>query len=1287
MNRLLCFLLLWLSSLVDQSQSSSYLLQRLKSSNLAFFKRCSNQCQKTIPTSTKIIPFIGIRDENMIDLRGGSNVNSDGDDDDTKEVSVVVLGNTQTTHKSSKSHSKSLHQRSLTQTPKRTKKRRSHRNAKLVGQSHVKPSVPSSNQDNGDAAKSLGKKTPILRLSSSSSVSTGATSNYRSNTKGRGTKDHNKIQEPLPKRKKKSKGNRTQTIGGTIRTTSMVDDTSPASSSAGKGTRTLTRHKKKKKKSARSQNLLDEDDACDKELKPIHANSSDNGKKKTKKKKKKKLSTTTSKTRQKDILQHEMDDKNSFLDEGNTENNEIVVPLNTEMTKPGVNEPTLKQKMKKKTKKRKRKSSGVSTKAVDTSSRNEKEDVDRDGHDVDVSIQVQNVTETFVNITDDSVSNQLEDGDGGDIQSMVESHVAEQDRESEIDTKEQKEKSSPGLILKDAAVVLEAELALRIEENERRAMASVRNEEQITIEDSRQDEEEVGGETDAETDASIEVDAIKTVITIEDSKQDEEEDGRETDAETDASIEVDMKTVDNESNVVAIDNVLDDQLDETESQESIHPVNQESEVLLHDNLESKGVSDTKEYATYKTSVEEKDSVSSSNEVEQEVHKSKEDELHSRVSEAIFILEEVTVHENETEKRDVPQVDSSLDVEEFKTCADDEKEEPIISINMKESMILETTLDDENEDDSSLKSFEDGDADEVLDKSQTSDDDSDVETKPYSRQISDSKTELSSLVGEHEQSEKDQSVRSDESTICLSDTNNADEERASSDGDSSKTGEGCTDENQKYSDDLNVNSTVDYDSLKDATDSEELEEDAERRNDINEEDDTSDDDHSDDDKFQYESRKVVEDVSATPIDSGNDNDNDEASNDSNSQQESRSDFHDEIRASGTGLSDASDRLKIESTREETFEKTVTEVDTSEITVSVITWNLAELSPSDDEASFMKKFRTSNGKGSDLVLFGCQETENTKPRRNEGSRSREIRRILIHMLGKKYVPIAIHSLGGVQMALFCKKSLLCDLEHVSLADVACGIGNVFHNKGGIGAFVQLRARNPDESLNARDRAKSVKMLLVVCHLAAHVKKVDARNADYWRIISELEAKAPPSFLRPSTDPTLNGGEHLLNAMDHVVFAGDLNYRIDLPREEVEKMILEMESSGNDDEKVYSSQNRLKLLRHDQLLKTISQGSAFKDMVEGEITFAPTFKYDKGTKTYDSSHKLRIPAWTDRILFRPFGVRLQEYNCVPEAIHSDHRPVYATLLMKLEGRHVEQSTGNTKKKRKRTTKSKKQ
>ena len=160
--------------------------------------------------------------------------------------------------------------------------------------------------------------------------------------------------------------------------------------------------------------------------------------------------------------------------------------------------------------------------------------------------------------------------------------------------------------------------------------------------------------------------------------------------------------------------------------------------------------------------------------------------------------------------------------------------------------------------------------------------------------------------------------------------------------------------------------------------------------------------------------------------------------------------------------------------------------SQITCSVITWNLAESSPSEDEAAFIRKFRGTKGSGSDFVVFGAQETENTKPRRSEGSRSVEIRRLLIKMLGKKYVPLALHSLGGVQFALFCKRSIVGDLEHVSIADVACGIGNVFHNKGAIGAFVQMKARNGNATDDCKKRAKSVKMLLVSCHLVSmHAK----------------------------------------------------------------------------------------------------------------------------------------------------------------------------------------------------------
>ena len=119
----------------------------------------------------------------------------------------------------------------------------------------------------------------------------------------------------------------------------------------------------------------------------------------------------------------------------------------------------------------------------------------------------------------------------------------------------------------------------------------------------------------------------------------------------------------------------------------------------------------------------------------------------------------------------------------------------------------------------------------------------------------------------------------------------------------------------------------------------------------------------------------------------------------------------------------------------------EDDPSDIRVSVVTWNLAEESPSEEDAAFIRKFRKAK---SDLVLISGQECENIKPRRTEGRRSRELRRLMIKMLGKQYVPVALHLLGGIQFGLFVRKSFLKEIEYVGIADVTCGIGNVFHNK---------------------------------------------------------------------------------------------------------------------------------------------------------------------------------------------------------------------------------------------------
>jgi len=41
-------------------------------------------------------------------------------------------------------------------------------------------------------------------------------------------------------------------------------------------------------------------------------------------------------------------------------------------------------------------------------------------------------------------------------------------------------------------------------------------------------------------------------------------------------------------------------------------------------------------------------------------------------------------------------------------------------------------------------------------------------------------------------------------------------------------------------------------------------------------------------------------------------------------------------------------------------------------------------------------------------------------------------------------------------------------------------------------------------------------------------------------------------------------------------------------------------------------------------------FRDFIEGDLDFAPTYKYDLFSEDYDTSEKCRTPAWTDRVLW---------------------------------------------------------
>jgi phosphatidylinositol-bisphosphatase len=85
---------------------------------------------------------------------------------------------------------------------------------------------------------------------------------------------------------------------------------------------------------------------------------------------------------------------------------------------------------------------------------------------------------------------------------------------------------------------------------------------------------------------------------------------------------------------------------------------------------------------------------------------------------------------------------------------------------------------------------------------------------------------------------------------------------------------------------------------------------------------------------------------------------------------------------------------------------------------------------------------------------------------------------------------------------------------------------------------------------------------------------------------------------------------------------------------------------------------IMNHDELNRVIDEDKAFKNFLEGRITFEPTYKYELNSDEYDRSEKCRIPSYTDRIMFRSRQkgiISCSFYDSVKEIKISDHRPVY--------------------------------
>ena len=243
------------------------------------------------------------------------------------------------------------------------------------------------------------------------------------------------------------------------------------------------------------------------------------------------------------------------------------------------------------------------------------------------------------------------------------------------------------------------------------------------------------------------------------------------------------------------------------------------------------------------------------------------------------------------------------------------------------------------------------------------------------------------------------------------------------------------------------------------------------------------------------------------------------------------------------------------------------------------------------------------------------------------------------GDEYVLLRSGQLVGAALMVFVRSSILGRIKNVEGTIKKTGLSGIAGNKGAVAIRMDI---------------ESTSVCFVTAHLAAGFANYEERNRDYNTITSGLRFQRNRSI------------------EDHeiVVWAGDFNYRVGLGYEKTKALVNEAMIGS---EKI--KEDALgRLYENDQLNIQMVVGNCFNYYREGRVKFMPTYKYDIGKDEFDSSDKQRIPAWTDRILWKinhsrnavlageVLGTQMKQlqYDSVMGLRFSDHRPVYAIFEM---------------------------
>ncbi|KAH6759555.1 hypothetical protein C2S52_022925 [Perilla frutescens var. hirtella] len=232
--------------------------------------------------------------------------------------------------------------------------------------------------------------------------------------------------------------------------------------------------------------------------------------------------------------------------------------------------------------------------------------------------------------------------------------------------------------------------------------------------------------------------------------------------------------------------------------------------------------------------------------------------------------------------------------------------------------------------------------------------------------------------------------------------------------------------------------------------------------------------------------------------------------------------------------------------------------------------------------------------------------------------------------RYELMASKKMVGVFVSVWMRRELIkrYDVSCIKVCSVACGIMGYLGNKGSVSVSMSIGGTS---------------FCFIVAHLASGEKKGDEGRRNYQ--VSEI-------FRRTCFHRLPEDGEkiHPLTILGHdrIFWFGDLNYRLYLEDNLARQLIKEQDWRA--------------LQKFDQLGRELDHGGVFQGWKEGNIEFAPTYKYSSyncnrysGGMPSRAGEKQRTPAWCDRILWYGKGVRQLSYFR-SEIKFSDHRPVSA-------------------------------